>query len=1775
MVEGNRVPTEDEITPPGRDVVAENNVDAADAALREDYRRTVGFQPQDGTDQRTQVAGYDRSLGYDRIAVGNTAMGQRIDNITNLLAMGERSAGSLQDVNRFYGRAQKEADDLFSVAAQNVMKGREDYRAILAAKSPQEVFQGVNQSIQKQAQALQLQLQQEQDPARQRRLTQLLAMEQDRAATLERMQKTTNPQELNRLLMYDAFSAQRIDLGQKMLNERDPNQVRLMAEAEMNLHTVQRAPGFTRANYGMLMMRMGQYDPNRPDNAALRALQDAASVDPEMIPNPNSADPARRMGDPNFMRVASDIARMRPDDPRFAQVMAPIFNRDINRSPAQTYATGDQAVNPNARYAQVQDQPFQPGMDGTRDKTVVADRTQGVTALVNGKTPFQRVQELAQVANQQGLTPDIRKAYESCVLDSDKGTSPRVAELQTKLAQLEQKQQQIAQQIDVIQKDPAIQTLVQQGMAKLKARPEAEQQQLKTLTEQLQKTQNKEEREQILAKIGQVCPEFVQVTRLLEEKLKPFSDQLQEIQKQGEALSNDLIGELNQSSATRMEYAEKLMKSDKPEDKALAKQLLIESVAKAKPEQREAFAKYAVQLGLTPQELQQGLAKMPPEVQNPAVQTGDQTQVVPGTGERTGAGKLIDENKKAFDAAQDKKAKLAEMQGSFQKAIVDAEKELTDVKAAYNQLNAARAKALNDMPAEDKAKLQKLLTEGTPAPEKEAIQKELASKYASIDQMATQMQALEEPALNAALSKFEARYEFARASSLGGDDANAKKLMEDGIKMMTTDINPEIAAQVLQDPGVAELVKKYSLDANALMQAAIAEAPKQTGDQTQVTGTGAGDLQGTLRVANARMQKGDIAGAKEAYESAIKMVDATFKPEENNAKIKAAQDALEAGNLTPDQRMAKHQEIASYFNQAYQAFDIRSGYARVLAHPSYNQNKAAEAAFKDAIAAADRVPVEAMKRHVAILANDVGTFQTALEQAPAAQKAKIEEQQAFLSEFVNTLNGQTTGGGPAADKAWMNTQINARKDLASFYVRLVTDVNEKGEPLLKADGTPRYVPDASQVFKPEDGMKAIDDAKAKYKALYGVDLDADPAKDPTLAILQKGIYDNSPAELQKKYQNVTRFWDEAKASIPTIVAGVGTAIALSKFKPLATLLKAETSVGGNVLRWGTALTAGSTVASITHHTMMNNVLGRTDNTWGNSIAIGTGYTLGGVGLMKVPNLLFRNLTPGASVGAVERAGLGTMKLGDEFVELSKMRSAIDDVAKAGGVVDDASREALRMREARTLLFNKANPGALVDDFDKALNLAKDGGQRSRLLSGLNEGVKKNLAELAVSRKADVFAKGIADRGGLLVQDPKVIASLESKGIEVATVNGERVVQFGNGTVGEAKAMVQKLAFAEPRALGAKNIKGVQALMNDLNSLAAKGIDDTANLADVLKTAKMEDQALVNIMRAMSPEASVAANQAVKFGGVSEMAAQGLLGRSYTFATGKIGAPAIGATYGFGSEGYEAATGGQFSFKDALTKTAVVGGGLYGGARVAEYGFGVLRPMGSKSLQQISNSRFMAGSAGGASFYSGSHYLPSWQHMYGENSIDPSTGKPYEFNFSNAIVKPAWKDSTDNIFISSFLLGGFAAKPGQALLAQAPWAQSNMLMKPLAGAGGLFTGSTWNYLGARSMPLLGEVGPALSTNLALGQFELLNNWSNRGAGVQYTDALKKTGEEITDESPEAIQKRIQAAQQAQQQQQEQQKQQKQPPAKQPAKQPVEQGAVNPPRQENPDLTGGVQ
>lgn len=1764
MVGGNSVPGRDEIQRPdvpAEDVQGQEEVNGlADEYLRTQDRRVVNFVPQDTAQERQQIAGsYDRSLGYDRIAVGNSTLSKRIDDITNLLAHGENTRSGAA-----YKQAWESADRLMVEAGQGIISSRPDYQGIANAKSPEDVLRIVEQSITRQQQALQQQRQQETDPARQRRLDQLLVMEQERAQNLRRMAETQDPAQRDRLLMYDAMSAERIDLSHKMMNETDANKVRQMAQAEMNLHTVQRAPGFTRANYGMLMMREG--DP-QAQQEGLMHMKNAAYFDPEMVPNPATG----RRGDANFMRVASEITGIRPDDPRFAQVLAPVFNIDANANPTEFYknyrptqlaarpvekGAYNPADNPAVRYAQTQEQPYYPGGDGaTRDQTRVADRPVEVP-LVNGKTPYQRVQELGQVYQQQGLTPELRQAYAAAIADSDKGISPRVATLQAEKAGLEQKATQLAQQIQAVQESPEVKTLVQQGMAKLQARPEAERAQLKTLTDSLKTTQDPAQREKILAEIGKVCPEFVQVTKMLEEKLKPFTDQMQQLSQQAEALEGELVAEANQSSVTRMEYAEKLMKSQDPQDQAMGKQLLMEAVSKSKPEQRESFANYAKQLGLSDAELQRAAqAAAPLEAQTQPGTTQNQQ-----TGERSAAGKLIDQNKAAFDAAPDKKAALAQLQDSYKKAVADAEAEHAAIRTKQAELQTAIIKATEAMPAEDKAQLQKLEQATTPEAEKLQIQQAMQAKYPNIAQLADQLTSLAEPELDAALLKFEAKYEYARAANQGGDAATSKAMMEAGLKGVLVDIGPELAPKVLEDPGVAELVAAHKLNPTELFQQALTDA-QQAG--TNPGGdAGAGSLQEMLSKANLRMKNGDIAGAKQLYEQAIKLVDGSFNPEENNRKIKEAQDALESGkingrDMTVEERVQKHKEIEQYFGSAFLAYDIRAGYARVLAHPSYKQNAAAETAYKDAIAAADRVPVEAMKRQVGLIANDVGIVQTAYEQATGAKKNELEKNAAFLNDFVNSINGQGQGQGPAADRAFMNAQINARKDLASFYVTLVTQVDANNQTIMKPDGTPAYIADSSQVFKPVEAMKAIDEAKAKYKALHGTDLDKEPGKDPTLALLAKGIYDNSPEELQRKYQNVNRMWDDAKASGLTLAAGIAVVALSMKFKPAARLLGAGTEVaamsgGVRALEWGTALTLGSTAASGTRHLYMTQGLGRTDETWQRSFAYGTGLTLGAVGLYKVPQVWMRGFTAAKVEANIARVGAGNLAQASDdlvrwtagsehaikaaasgeqsFVGLRQLETAMTGLQKEKALLtgaDDAAQlarltesEALLAKQIadsklRTAVYNFGRKGKdMVDDFDVLMANAKPHERAAYLEVFLKNKETQNQA-FNISQNASKYA-GLLEQNGLKVTDD-VAKVLESQGVNVLRAEGG-AASIELKTIDQLRDVLPKLAKANPRLFGttseAKALTNARAMLDDLATVPREMMVDgklvATPLKSVLETASMSNPGRVNLLKQLVPEASEIVGKTGRFAPVK----QAFLDKQY------------------GRMVYKAGEGTVLKAWDGATAPARFVGGL-------------VRDPAKMTADNIGWYRSFAGATGGATFYAGNNYLPSWNRMYGENTIDDKTGKPYEFNLTNTLLRPGWKSTTDNIFISSIALGGLAAKPGQMLVQQAPWATGKLWWKPAQFAGGMLSGSTYNFAAGRLAPrAVSELAPMMATNMALWQWELPNNLDYRSEGQVYQELMNKQNEALTDAKPKTQEEIRALQQQQQQQQQEQQRQQQQ-------------------------------
>lgn len=1647
---GNEIQRPDETEKEQPNPLVEQYIRSQDARSTGD-RPTVGFTPQDGAGIALDK-GFDARLGYDRIAVGNTGLGQRIDNITNLLAAGERASGNLRDVNQYYGKAQNMADALFVEASTNVMQRREDYAKVLTAKTPQEALSLVQDSVNKQGQALVAERQQTTDQRRAQELDKLIIMAQERAQTLERMKTVSNPQELNRLLMYDALSAQRIDLKKGILNEKDSAEARKMTEAELNLHTVQRAPGFTRANYGMLMMRMGQFDPSRPDNVALRALQDAASVDPEMVPNPNHPDPMRRMGDPNFMRAAADISGLRPDDPKLQQALAPIFNRtDANRVPQPIYRPEDNGGAPlmdgsgNVRYSQADGvQPPQPGLEGTRDQTVVSDQTrQGVTALVNNMTPFERVQELGKRVPTEGLTADIRNGYASAIGDSDKGTSPRVAELQQRMAQFEQKAQTLAQQIEAIKANPGadITALVAQGKQSLDTKTPAQKQEFVTLMQGLSKAQSKEERDAVLGKMNAICPEFVKVTQLLEAKLKPATDQLEALQKEAAPTQNALIGEMNQSSSTRMEYAEKLIAGGKPEDVAAAKQLLIESVAKAMPEQKEAFKQYAMRLGLTEQELAQGLGKV-------EVATPGQTTVQPPVEATSATSKLIDENRKAFDAAPDKAAALQQMDAQFKKAITDADKDFADAEAKFKAAQAKHTELSAAVPQADKDKFAKMNAATTPDAEKIALGNELSTKYANIAQLESEMTKIQASALDLSLNKFAARFDYSRANSVSGNDAAAKPLMEDALRTLGKDVGPEIVTEVLKDKEVQDLSTKLGIDA-----AALAKQAAESVAATDGAAAGGKDPQELIDLATKRMKDGDTAGAKQAYEEAIRNVDARVNTETNNAKIKSYQDALESGTmdgkqLTVEDRVLLHQQIALGIQDSMGPYSIRRNYGLFLA--SNNQNAAAEPIFKDAVKYADAVPVDLMQREAKLISSDTSLVQTAFEQATGERRNNLEQAGAGLSKISDALTGRTDdpNAGSAADRSWVNTPITARKELASFYVRLVQDRDEKGAPMVNPDGSPKYVPDASKVFKPQEAMTAIDEAKALHKKIHGTDLDADPARDPGLAELAKAVYDNSPAELQRKYANVSRFWHEAVAVVPSSMVGTATALLTAAAMSKIPGVKALGPLAKTAAIWTPALAAGTLSAAGTRQVVMHQ-FGRTDETWGKSLALGAGATVGGVLLFKAPQMLHRNVQ------------------GEQVTAL---------FAK-NGIVDDA---------VATSLFNKGlDAGKRVGSLSESLSapvgskLYMTGAQKVAAAERVLVAAKAEGAALKVASNVAPMSESLA-ANGLKISDD-VAMKLHEAGITVTKAEGSfSTVAFNS--VDDLRNVLPKLAEANPSMFGVKKAADAAKKVDDLLAPFAKEVG-TAPLKDVFARAAAtggDDFAKLNVLKQLVPEAA----EAGRFTAARQLISE----RKFMAALGETG---------------------------KASTTAVVDGfkGTVGGIR--EFGTAPFRAIENQTAAGIGRQRFLMGSLGGAGYYAGNNYPAAWNEI-ASGAVDPSTGKPYEFSFSNAIVRPAWKSGLDNIFTSSLLVGGAFAKPGLSAVGTAPWANSGASFGSKAwgvtkGVGGVFTGHTPMYVGTR----FGELGTTLAANFTMGQWGMAVNSEYATAGSQYTDALNATKNPIVD------------------------------------------------------------
>lgn len=450
-------------------------------------------------------------------------------------------------------------------------------------------------------------------------------------------------------------------------------------------------------------------------------------------------------------------------------------------------------------------------------------------------------------------------------------------------------------------------------------------------------------------------------------------------------------------------------------------------------------------------------------------------------------------------------------------------------------------------------------------------------------------------------------------------------------------------------------------------------APVEHQTNTAPAGDVLQTIQQQLQKAGQIMATGDTEAGKAAFRQAIDLADQNYNREKNLAEIRQLQAMLqtntfEGRQMTKDERLAVHGEIMSRFGASMLPFQLRSGsikkdqagYATVLRQ--YDQHETAETAYKDAVKAADAIPVAEMKKQIQLIADEMGN---------TTDQKSIE----ILSAFSATILGGEDAQGneiPGALKA----PITARKDLMEFYIRptMKADGTAEMASAPAKDGTPKFVPDSSKVFKPEEANKVITDIDSKYKEILGIDLTKDPSKDAELAVFRATVDAHSPQAIEERKKESSYSWESGISNVTAGGASLIATLALSRFgvgkliaKAAPSLYKAEgVTAGLSTLGKVTEFAAAGTIGTITRNQMMTNYYGRDDETLAMSITNGLASSIGFKAFYTLPKALgdkvfLRGFTAEASVARATT----TTGTADGAVQLAKLKEATGVIVPKG------------------------------------------------------------------------------------------------------------------------------------------------------------------------------------------------------------------------------------------------------------------------------------------------------------------------------------------------------------------------------------------------------------------------------------------------------------------------------------------------------------------------------
>lgn len=1095
-----------------------------------------------------------------------------------------------------------------------------------------------------------------------------------------------------------AVARERENVRQMLQSQNlDAQTRRALVQEDADLHTLQRAPGFARANFALLMIRNGdQY-------YGTQLLLEAQQKDPEMNQDPNFQ---------RHLKNAIDAA------PRSQQ-------QPYDQSQQQPQQRYDQ-TQPQQRYDQTQ--PQQPG-----DVQQQQQQTRLSPLDAQGRTPVEVVQQaFGTVTGPRTMTPEVKQAFQQAIANADAGQSPKMQALLQAEAQAANAVRPLADANlvkAVTAQDQAAQQLIQQM-------PADKQQAAFQLYNSMDKSTSPQERQQIQQQLVQLNPGLQQILAQRDQAMgaQNIQNLMQFMQ-----VENALQAEKNQQAITRFTYGMALAKNGDTEE---AKKYVADAVKmnnSTDPELKAYWQRTAAQMGIpvdnagnpqttdaTQQQQQRQGDRPTPGSAADALATVEQKfqQVVAQKGDVKAAyQQLLPE----FQAAQQKAdaeftalAQQTTARDQQLQAAIDA-KMTPQVKAQLQQIGAQIDAEKQKLTPEATALWNKYQDPSTSQADRQAIHAQLEQKAPNLTKLGDQLeQAVGKDTLmnimtlsadraqlqGALMGRFLTRYYLADAAATAGDTQNAQAQL--GAAFQT--VPKEFQQAFAQKPDVQALAQKVGIDLTKLpappdaVLAKAAGAP--TGDQTQQPGQQQPGADRTQQPGQTTDQSQQVAGispenqglrpdqimakaqqmlqqngmndaTKKQFQDAVKSADALFGPQDKQMTDQLIQ-VLQTGkkadgsDLSPQERVQAHQLVQQEFSRATLGMQYRMAYGQLL-----NQNKqyaSAEAVFKENIGIADKLPLQAFQAELTQLGKD--------SQNPQIDRAS----QADLFTMMQSIQGS----GTSKDDGLLYMPITTRKQAALFYVA-------------GADGQ------GTGLVKPEQASAMIDQAKAKEKELYGVTDDKLKTFDPTLANMAQGILPLLPENLRREKQKADSFWSNAivdggTAAAVLTLAGL-TAAVLTKNPETANLLVQ----GGKLTKVGYGVIGAGALGTevLARHTVHQLVTGENES-WTNSAIHGTA-ALGSVAAIvgtrsAVSNFLYKGATAEAvTPQLVKGYGLAEGATVKEFVAAmgkttkvpeSLIRLADDAAISAKPIVEGGAVNA-EVAQALTGYYSKAQMANLT------------------------------------------------------------------------------------------------------------------------------------------------------------------------------------------------------------------------------------------------------------------------------------------------------------------------------------------------------------------------------------------------------------------------------------------------------------------------------------------------